>query len=108
MSYDPTEEDESVECPECGMDYEPGYELVEGTVYVCGHCGTELVVRKPGWNELTKYWGEFWEEIKDGEGEDNAPRVTLGRKQENDDFSSSFMNLFRAGMEAAAKGSMVW
>lgn len=82
MSYDPTEEDGTVECPECGMDYSPDFELNEQTVYVCGHCGTELVCTDPTFNEMAEYWGEFWEEIADGEGEDNAPRVTLGRKQE--------------------------
>ena len=93
------------ECPECGFEHEPGYELNDDTVYVCSHCGTELVVRRAGYNEMQRYWGEFWEECEEGNGKgiDNAPRVTLGRVHtQRADIADAFKAMFTDSMRAAA------
>jgi len=88
------EEIYTVYCPECGMDYPLNDDLAEGTVYVCGHCGSELVAG--GINGLLPYWGEFW-----ADGKDNAPRVKLERKRYGD-YGDSLRAMFTESMEAVA------
>ena len=83
--------DDLCECPECGMDYRETLE--PNTVYICSHCGTELMQRGHV-NELTTYWGDFWEE---GEG-DTAPRITLTRGG-RDEMSAVGRMLFGAMQE---------
>ena len=81
-----------INCPECGMDYEPEFDLVEGTVYVCDHCKTECV--PGGINGLLEYWGEFWDE----DTGDIAPRVRLTR----DRGGHALREMFTASMQALA------
>lgn len=84
--------DDRCECPECGMDYRQALE--PGTVYICSHCGTELMQRGNR-NELETYWGDFWTE---DEG-DTAPRVMLTR---GETVNGLLRSMFTASMEAAA------
>jgi len=93
------EETYTVYCPECGMDYPIDHDLKDDTVYVCGHCGSELVAG--GINGLLPYWGEFWDENTG----DNAPRVKLERKRSGY-YADSLRAMFTESMEAVAKISI--
>ena len=94
----------TLNCPVCKCEH--SFNVHDDIYFLDCPCGSYI--------EITEL-GEVWATDEDGNEHEGGDAVTVAertrryhRDQQKDEISNGLMSLFRAGMEAAAKGSMVW